>query len=307
MVRKIEKPKRIFRSQTIAEVLIVMLVIGVVVASAMTSMTKRKTDKSWDTNSIICIKNEKAQNLASSACFASISACRYDRYNACNTMRFYADYNGNTTIQDAARKVFSNICNQGGEEACKYFISSCQKDNATCDNSTSNYDIQYYLNLPTSDTNTGRYLIEDNTKPYYKLGYTNIKKIVDNTCCQNGTYNTACVINGGNCTTSGCSGGVLLGTLCVKSADESSTMLFPNANSTCINAGWRLPTLSELTGTMNGNSTISGSITPNVFYWGQGYSSFACTASYLNNAGSQRWGGTMCTDGSTSYHVRCVK
>ncbi|HBH18955.1 MAG TPA: hypothetical protein DDX14_08500, partial [Cyanobacteria bacterium UBA9579] len=80
-------------------------------------------------------------------------------------------------------------------DACKYFLEDCQKNGDNCNITGSDYDLNHYLNLPTSNSTAGRIRIEELGKSFYNIGYPNIVSEIDNTCC-NPDFNTACVASG---------------------------------------------------------------------------------------------------------------
>lgn len=178
---------------SLVEMMFSLIIICLIIITIAPAMTLRRTIQNYDASSIACIKSDLG-NTAAASCIQSINNCKYSQNNACDTLTFYADH-GNLSPnneQTAAKGVLKAVCDAGGEEACRYFITSCQKDSASCD--IGGNDLSYYLNILPSDSLAGRTAIQYLTMPYYNLQYSNIKTLVDNLCCP--TVNTACAVKG---------------------------------------------------------------------------------------------------------------
>ncbi|HBH17411.1 MAG TPA: hypothetical protein DDX14_00420 [Cyanobacteria bacterium UBA9579] len=175
---------------SLAELILTLTISSILLIAAFPLLIK--LPKADDSNSIACIKAELAANLSSSYCSQAITNCKYKRNNACKTISFLANH-GKSEEQTAARKVLQEICNQDGQDACKYFLEDCQKNSDNCNIAASDYDLNYYLNLPATNSTTGRIRIEELGKSFYNIGYPNIVSEVDNTCC-NPVFNTACKV-----------------------------------------------------------------------------------------------------------------
>ena len=179
---------------SLAELLVVLVISGILFSAAMPLVTIRKKVKNFDLDTITCIKSELASNLTSLACSKTISNCKYEISKACNTLKYMAYHGKNNTGEDeqtASRKVLREACDQGGSEACKFFVESCRKDSENCDISGSNYDLHYYLMLGVSGNELGKLKIKDQVNSYYLANNTNVKNAVDQACS---THNgeTAC-------------------------------------------------------------------------------------------------------------------
>ena len=189
---------------SLAEMLLTLVITSILLIAAFPLFSLKAPNKGDDFSSITCIKAELAENLSSTACSQAITNCKYDRNNACRTISFLANHgSGDVTSGErvAARKLLIEICDQGGEAACKYFIEDCQKDSSNCNVAGSNYDLNYYLNLLTSNPTNGRIRIEDLCKSFYNIGYPNIVNAVDTVCPSCGV-STACAVKGaGACPT----------------------------------------------------------------------------------------------------------
>jgi len=208
------------------EMLMVMIISTVLISSLVPVLTMRKLSENTEFNTVKCIKVEGAANLTSTACTTTINRCLTNQMNACKTIENIAD-NGTDAQKNAARKVFRDLCDKGSEQACKYFVNSCKKDNVVCDivngelgcNTGSdanciNYDMKYYMDLDYSNTNPGRLRIQDIANTYYSNNLTNVKNSLDSWCANPCTSNiTACYARGG-CSTastaiSSCNSGTL--------------------------------------------------------------------------------------------------
>lgn len=190
---------------SLVETLMVLAIIGVITVILSPFVTIQKKLKNYDVYSINCVKKELAANLTSPACTKSINYCKYKQSNACKTLIFLADHgklntSDATTIanseQTLARKVLGATCDQGGEEACKYFVDSCKKDINKCDMPTAyGRELQYYLELSSTGlTNPGALLIQKYARPYYIANNTNVKEEIINTCQNQITANNPDVV-----------------------------------------------------------------------------------------------------------------
>ncbi|OGI20550.1 MAG: hypothetical protein A2287_11075 [Candidatus Melainabacteria bacterium RIFOXYA12_FULL_32_12] len=186
--------KKRLNGLSLSEMLFVLAMSSILLAAIFPLFKLKIGTNGQDPYAITCAKAELAADPGSDSCLEAIKRCKYSQNKACETLGFYADH-GSTNEQTAAKTILREVCDQGGQDACQYFIKSCQKDIANCNVSGSSDDLHYYLNMLVNDANNGRIKIEDIIKSYYNKGYANIVSEIDGTCCNPG-FNTACRVNG---------------------------------------------------------------------------------------------------------------
>ncbi len=177
--------------------MIILLVVSIIIIANMTLLSMQSSKKTNVSKYVAkCILDETASDLTSPNCSGAIKGCRGGLEKDCETLFYYADSNPTPTY-----KVAREICDEGGELACKFFADKCVEDSALCD-MTGDNDLNYYLNINSSDnTNPGRAYIEEIGIKYFDQGITDFKTTV-NTVCSNeyltsGTLETtACKIAG---------------------------------------------------------------------------------------------------------------
>ncbi len=182
---------------TLAEFLVVLAVISIVLIASKPIMTVRKNMQNFDIDTISCLKAETFDKTTDS-CEQAIEKCRFNSGKACDTIKYIADH-GKTGEQASARQVLRDLCDVGGEEACKYFVDSCIKDSAKCDISGSDNDVNYYLTLPASSSNIGRIEVKKYAGPYLLQGIATLTNQVKTSCDAGG--DSACIILAEQCKT----------------------------------------------------------------------------------------------------------
>lgn len=201
-----------YKGFSVAEVLTTMLIISVITAAIIPLMSEKSKVGRNETNALVCIKDLLAADLASGACKVAIDKCRFGNDKACDTLIHLTEFGSNDIEKQNARKILMEACNQGGKEACKYFVTACMKDSENCDIDTTNdeLDLDYYLKLGKNDAtplslvdNTTPYpgtkfLMVDQIKPFYQKGSgnSNLVAAVNSACCDGGNINLACYIQG---------------------------------------------------------------------------------------------------------------
>jgi hypothetical protein len=177
---------------TVIEVLLLLLFSSIMLLALMPIMTKKSVNTAINTNVIQCIVKENAGDLSSSACNAAVNGGVSNAQNYFDSIVMYLD-GDNATYSSAALKVIGSICDNGGTLACDRIIDRCVKDSTQCNNGT-NYDLDYYLKLSSSDVNEGRNYIVSMLPSYYNFGLTNIVSQVNSACCSTDVLNAACTI-----------------------------------------------------------------------------------------------------------------
>lgn len=182
---------------SLAGAMIFMLVTSFAIMASIPLMTQ-KSDLETNTSSYAqeCILKDGA-DLNSKACIGAITGCAKGVEKDCQSLFFYADSNEAETF-----KLARSICDDGGEQACKFLMDQCVQDENDCNFSSGNEnDLRYYLDLPGSDSNPGRAFIEELGTAYYDQGMPYFKAAVGEAC--NDEYSdtqtllsTACVIMG---------------------------------------------------------------------------------------------------------------
>ena len=162
---------------TLAEALVSLLMIGIVITVTipiMTQMSEIKTGN--DKQAMKCIINDASEigydtdtgdttiPAEGTDCYAAITKVRLGTKNTLDTIKWKANH-GTTEEQTAAKIILRTACDQGGENACDYFIHICKTSGSSdypyCDDISSYFDITYYLKKPNTTTNQGsRYIID---------------------------------------------------------------------------------------------------------------------------------------------------
>lgn len=186
------------RGFTLNEMLIALVIIGIITAATIPMFTLRKKSKDFEITSVTCAQTELAANLSSTACAAAVQKAQFGQEKAINTLAFLVNNGQNDNIKNAAGKILRQACDNGGDKACNYFVTACQRDSELCDitGTSDGYDLRHYLELIPETNDSPKFLVYDQAKALYDSDNTNIKNIVDNTCCSAGLLNMACVING---------------------------------------------------------------------------------------------------------------
>jgi len=197
---------------SLVEAIVTMLIMSIIVLASMPVMTKLATTKAGlDKNSLSCIQDSTAINSLynssngtttlpseGTACYGSVTGCRYDQGKACDTLIWQAENGTTTTNKTAAKKILRAACDQGGETACDWFIKQCLQNPGSspnyCDNTNDFMDITYYLNLADNDsTNIGRLYMTDELTKLIERGITKISDEV-NKDCLNSLSSTSCTL-----------------------------------------------------------------------------------------------------------------
>ncbi len=184
------------RGFSLAEILVALMVIGVITASAMPLMTKMAQNKTGvDRNTIICISESPAEwykeidgttelPAEGTKCWAAVTDTQYNRGRALKTATWYAN-NGADSLKTTAKKLLRTACDRGGKEACDYFIYSCWKSGKDispyCDDEENFLDLTYYLHQYTDITLGGIY-VRDRLEKLLTKNITNLVKEVDYAC-----------------------------------------------------------------------------------------------------------------------------
>ena len=129
---------------SMGEVLAVILVVAVLAVATMPMISTQRLGKNLENNTVVCIQEELANDLNSTACQASLNYAKAQKMNAHKTLFYFAD-KGTTAEQGAARKAIRQACDEGGEDTCNYFIESCKKDSEMCDIAGSDYVQNYFI------------------------------------------------------------------------------------------------------------------------------------------------------------------
>ncbi len=182
---------------TLAEFLVVLAVISIILIASKPIMTVRKNMQNFDIDAVSCLKSEFFEP-ESEACEQSIEKCRFNSGKACDTIKYVADH-GRASEQNTARQVLRGICDQGGEEACKYFVDSCIKDSDSCDLNKSDNDLNFYLLQPAKSKNLGRIKVKKYANTYLLQGLNTLTSEVQAACSAGG--DTACIMLAEQCKT----------------------------------------------------------------------------------------------------------
>ncbi len=182
---------------TLAEFLVVLAVISILLIASKPIMTVRKNMQNFDIDTVSCLKVDSFDKSAES-CKQSIDKCRFNSGKACDTLKYIADH-GKTAEQNSAKQILKELCDNGGEEACKYFVDSCIKDSGKCDISGSDYDVNYYLTLSAGSDNLGRIEVKKYAGPYLLQGIATLTKQVKASCDAGG--DSACILLAEQCKT----------------------------------------------------------------------------------------------------------
>jgi len=118
---------------TLSEMIIVMMIIGIITAATVPMFTMRKKMKDYEVSSFTCVRAELAVDLNSAACTSAISKAQYGKENAINTLAFLVNNGRSDEEKTAASLILKQACNNGGNKACEYFVTACQKDYDLCD------------------------------------------------------------------------------------------------------------------------------------------------------------------------------
>ncbi len=185
---------------SLAEILVALVVIGVITASAMPLMTKMAQNKTGvDRNTIICISESPAEwykeidgtteiPAEGTKCWAAVVDTQHNRGRALETAKWYAN-NAKTELQKiTAKKLLRTACDNGGKEACDYFIYSCWKSGSDsepyCDDEANFLDLTYYLHQYTDVTPGGIY-IKKEMEGLLTKNITNLLEEVKHSCSNN--------------------------------------------------------------------------------------------------------------------------
>ena len=209
-MRFIKKHKNGF---SLAETLVILLLVSVALAATIPIITKKKPIGVSE-NAINCIFNGAADIIfnattgnitlplpSSGNCYAAYHGCETGEGGDCNTLITYADGAGTADQKTAALKILRASCDQGGEDACNYFLSRCFSNSTNCTDPDPKYTLRYYLNLPLADVNSGKTIIQNKGGNYYSWNMTTLVDEI-NTVCDSYTESTACAmkITSGGCT-----------------------------------------------------------------------------------------------------------
>lgn len=260
---------------SLAELLMVMVITGVLLMAMMPVFTTKKNEHGTNSNANYCILTELQNNQTmditqanctanpNSNCCRAVDACTYDMNNSCETMIFYAD-NGQDRQRDSARKALREACDRGGEKACEYFVKSCAKDSNNCNITSGNstdFDLSYYLGLSSNSNNTGRLKIKNYTCSFYAQKNANVKNMVNSLCSTGLENNTACEIKT-NCSDPNeisCTSAADGAEKCIKACNNADSTACQisydqswNRNCTQIKNSWSASTSGTYTITANG-------------------------------------------------------
>lgn len=193
---------------SLAEILVILLITGIAIVASVTIITKLRSSSGPSQNALDCIFNNAAdinfnsttgaiiEPLPSSGpCYAAYHGCKEDKGNICNTLFYYADIAGDANQKMTALKILRASCDQGGEKACDYFITRCIGNSTNCTSPDSKYTLRYYNNLPTSESNSGRTIIQTKSDQYYSWNMSVFVNEI-NTACPScpGDSTTACAV-----------------------------------------------------------------------------------------------------------------
>ncbi len=194
-----------YRGFTLAESFVVMAIVSVLIIVSMPALTTRKATKvRVDNITQECIINQNGK-LSSDACKAAIERCKLDKGNSCNTlMRYVAnDDKDNSTNKKNALKILKDVCEDGGLQACDVFIDRCIADYDNCNidkkNSLAKLDLNYFLSLPSNDSNSGRLYLIKQVEDLYKQNIENIRKTLISSCKKENS-DQSCELLAGFCT-----------------------------------------------------------------------------------------------------------
>jgi hypothetical protein len=178
---------------TVVELLILLLIASLLIIATMPILTKKKVNAAVNTNVTQCVINQNAADLTTGPCLASVNGGKLNSQNYLDSIIMYLE-GDNPTYSAAALKLLGEMCNVGGSMACDKIIDRCVKDSTKCNNTDNTYDLNYYLNLTSTDMNAGRTYIESILPSYYNFGLTNIVAQVNSACCSTNNLNSACTI-----------------------------------------------------------------------------------------------------------------
>ena len=156
---------------TLMEMMISMVVISILMAASMPLITQFSAFKTGvDKNVMACITANDSSTWfteatgattlpAANPCKAAVVDTQYARGRSLTTSTWAAEH-GTSAQQLMARKILRAACDQGGEQACDFFINHCWTGGSAsvpyCDDTAGFADVTYYLHQDAdSNTNYG--------------------------------------------------------------------------------------------------------------------------------------------------------
>ena len=183
---------------SLAESMVSLLVMSVVVAATIPIMTKMSETKTGvNQRAIKCITNGTTSDyftdgdgstnepISGTDCYYAYTAAKYSNENAMNTLKWQSVH-GTTVQQLAAKKLMRTTCDEGGKEACDYFVNKCMID-GECDKSGAEeyLDLAYYLNQPVSTSSEGIDYVKNKVEELLPRMSQNILDQVKDSCDAN--------------------------------------------------------------------------------------------------------------------------
>lgn len=166
---------------SIIEVTMAMLILAILFLASMPLMTARRLSVGTEKFVYVCV-NKDAGSLSSENCTKAISYCKvHNASNGCNNLADLA-INGTAAQKTASLAVLHEICSQGGEIACNFFINKCMEDSSKCNLGSGTTGLHYFLTINQLSNNMGKLFIEKALKTFYDNGVTNIMTEVNSVC-----------------------------------------------------------------------------------------------------------------------------
>ena len=176
-----------------------MLLSGVIIVATIPSFTSTKSSSGLDNNTKICIENHNG-NTSEAECISSINGAKFENDNTLNTLNSYLESSTQSEV-DASLIILKNACDQAGMKACDLIIKRCVDDQTSgldqCDIPSSDYDLNYYLELTTTDP-TYDYILKK-IENYCDMGIKNIIDQTSETCIGGTSDMLACQVEIDNC------------------------------------------------------------------------------------------------------------
>lgn len=196
---------------SLAEALIMLLIVGVISAATVPMMTKMSENISnSDEKTLDCISANSSTGWynettgatsdpeAGSTCGITINNIIYKKENTLYSTIRTAD-NGTSAEKLIAKKLLRAACDNGSAKACDYFINTCWKSGSAnipfCDDTATFLDLTYYLHQTTSSTNKGVAYIKTKMQTQLTKNVTNLFNQISYACSYNQSPNNGQNLN----------------------------------------------------------------------------------------------------------------
>jgi hypothetical protein len=166
---------------TIIEVTMAMVMMAILFLATMPLMTARRLSVGTEKYVYSCV-NKDSGTITTDNCVKAISYCKvHNASNGCNNLTELA-VSGTTAQQTASLGLLNEICSQGGELACNFFINKCINDSSKCTMGSGSTGIRAFLSMNQLSNNMGKLFIEKTLKTFYDNGVSNIMSEVNSNC-----------------------------------------------------------------------------------------------------------------------------